>query len=134
MLNQSGIIKVTGVAPTQILLNTDLQYSMGVVVTNTGLTADSEGKKILKAGTPIAGNLDARTTAFTKATTTGDSTPASNAVGVLLHDVDVTSGSANGTILIFGFVNTNRLDSTVKTLIDTAVKTALNGKVTFIAG
>lgn len=134
MLNQSGIIKVTGVAPTQILLNTDLQYSMGVVVTNTGLTADSEGKKILKAGTPITGNLDARTTAFTKATTTGDSTPVSNAVGVLLHDVDVTKGSANGTILIFGFVNTNRLDSTVKTLIDAAVKTALNGKVTFIAG
>lgn len=134
MLNQSGIIKVTGVAPTQILLNTDLQYSMGVVVTNTGLTADSEGKKILKAGTPITGNLDARTTAFTKATTAGDSTPASNAVGVLLHDVDVTKGPANGTILIFGFVNTNRLDSTVKTLIDAAVKTALNGKITFIAG
>lgn len=134
MLNQSGIIKVTGVAPNQILLNTDLQYSMGVVVTNTGLTADSEGKKILKAGTPITGNLDARTTAFTKATTTGDSTPVSNAVGVLLHDVDVTKGPANGTILIFGFVNTNRLDSTVKTLIDAAVKTALNGKVTFIAG
>ena len=134
MLNQSGIIKVTGVAPTQILLNTDLQYSMGVVVTNTGLTADSEGKKILKAGTPITGNLDARTTAFTKATTTGDSTQTSNAVGVLLHDVDVTKGPANGTILIFGFVNTNRLDSTVKTLIDAAVKAALNGKVTFIAG
>ena len=134
MLNQSGIIKVTGVAPNQILLNTDLQYSMGVVVTNTGLTTDSEGKKILKAGTPITGNLDTRTKAFTKATTTGDSTPASNAVGVLLHDVDVTKGPANGTILIFGFVNTNRLDSTVKTLIDAAVKTALNGKVTFIAG
>lgn len=134
MMNKSGITKVTGAAPTQILLNTEFQFSMGVVVGSTGITADSDGKKIIKAGTPLAGNLDARTTAFTKAATTGESSPTSNAVGVLLHDVDVTSGNANGTILIFGFVNTNRLDSATKALIDAPTKTALNGKVTFIAG
>jgi hypothetical protein len=53
---------------------------------------------------------------------------------VLLHDVDVTDGNVNGTVLIFGFVNTNRLESDVQAKITSAVKTALDAKVTFIAG
>lgn len=69
----------------------------------------------------MAGSLDARTTAFTKATTGSGS----NAVGVLLHDVDVTAGDANGTLLIFGFVNKNRIDETTRALITADVQTAL---------
>lgn len=125
MFNQSGITKTVGAAPVQILANVDMQYSMGVVCAQ-GATAAVDGKKILKAGTPMAGNLDARTTAFTQAT-------GADAVGVLLHDVDVTKGNANGTLLLFGFVNTNRLDTATKALITEEVKTALNAKVTFIA-
>lgn len=41
---------------------------------------------------------------------------------VLLHDVDVTDGDANGTACIFGFINLNRLDSDVVTLIEAAVQ------------
>ena len=126
MFNQSGISKTSGAAPTQILANVDLQFSMGVVVAQGSTPADASGKKIIKAGTPLTGNIDARTTAFNAA---GES----NAVGVLLHDVDVTKGPANGTLLLFGFVNTNRLDSATKGLITSGVKTALNGKVTFVA-
>lgn len=126
MFNQSGITKTSGAAPVQILANVDMQYSVGVVVA-PGNTAAVDGKKIIKAGTPMAGSLDARTTAFTQAAT---GTPA---VGVLLHDVDVTKGNANGTLLIFGFVNMNRLDAATKALITDEVKTALNAKVTFIA-
>ena len=126
MFNQSGITKTSGAAPTQILANVDLQFSMGVVVAQGETVADANGKKIIKAGTPLTGSLDARTTAFTAA-------GADNAVGVLLHDVDVTKGNANGTLLVFGFVNTNRIDATTKALITEGVKTALNGKVTFIA-
>ena len=125
MFNQSGINKTSGAAPVQILANVDLQFSMGVVVAQ-GATVEANGKKIIKAGTPLTGNLDARTTAFTAAGT-------DNAVGVLLHDVDVTKGNANGTLLLFGFVNTNRLDTATKALITDGVKTALKGKVTFIA-
>lgn len=127
MFNQSGITKTSGAAPTQILANVDLQFSVGVVVAQGATAANANGKKIIKAGTPLTGSLDARTTAFTAA---GEA----NAVGVLLHDVDVTKGNANGTLLVFGFVNTNRLDATTKALITDGVKTALNGKVTFIAG
>lgn len=126
MFNQGGITKNSGAAPTQILANTELQFSMGVVVAQGNAQADASGRKIIKAGTPLAGNVDARTTAFTVA---GES----DATGVLLHDVDVTKGAANGTLLMFGFVNTNRIDSTTKGLITEGVKTALKGKVTFIA-
>lgn len=126
MFNQSGITKSSGAAPVQILANVDLQFSMGIVVAQGDTAADSSGRKIIKAGTPLTGSLDARTTAFTAAGT-------SDAVGVLLHDVDVTKGAANGTLLLFGFVNTNRLDAATKALITSGVKTALNGKVTFIA-
>lgn len=131
MFNQSGIKTTVGAAPNQILFNTEFQFSVGVVVAQGSTTADSEGRKIIKAGTPLTGSLDARTTAFAEATTTGG---VSNAVGVLLHDVDVTAGNANGTLLIFGFVNTKMVDTTTKAKITSAVKTALNAKVTFIEG
>lgn len=120
----SGFKKSTAITPTQILFNTEPQVSVGIVVSDSGVIANSEGKKIVKAGTPLTGNLEARSTAFTAGT--------SNAVGVLLHDVDVTNGAENGTLLIFGFVNLDRLDSTTAALITSEVKTALNAKVTFI--
>ena len=100
------------------------------MVVSSALGVADGAKSIVKAGTPVTGSLDARTTPFTAAVTTSG---ASNAVGVLLHDVDVTNGNANGTLLIFGFVNTNRLASTVQALITSEVKTALNAKVTFLA-
>lgn len=118
MLNHTGITKVTAVAPNQILFNVQHQLSVSVVVGNTGVTAGTDGKKILKAGTPMAGSLTARGTAFTQ-------TNGATAVGVLLHDVDVTAGNNNGTLLIFGFVNTDRIDATTAALITADVKTAL---------
>lgn len=123
------INKVAGVATKQILFATQPSMSVGVVVGNAGVSADSEGKKILKAGTPLKGSLEARGTAWTLSADSSGSNPA---VGVLLHDVDVTAGNENGTALIFGFVDLNKVDSSVTALITTAAKTALAGKVTFI--
>lgn len=237
MFNQSGISKVSAASPVQILFNTQFQMSVGISVAQGDVVANDEGKKIIKAGTPVTGSLDARTTPFsissttvgtkgtwtceittafatdekikingveytcgatesetdkvfaganvgaqatslvnivndpnfvltnssgvltftqkvadesgsaptvTKTATTGaigtvtaGTSPVdgdSNAVGVLLHDVDVTAGNANGTLLIFGFVNTQRVDSSVKAMITGPVKKALNAKVTFIDG
>ena len=52
---------------------------------------------------------------------------------VLLHDVDVTNGNANGTALIFGFVNVNRVESDVATAITTAIgATGASKQITFI--
>lgn len=119
----------TFVNVNQILFNTDPQVSVGVLASNTGVSADSDGKKILKAGTPMTGNLEARGTAFSKASTTSG---VSNAVGVLLHDVDVTAGNENATLLIFGFVDLNKVDTTTAALVTSEVKTALKGGVTFL--
>lgn len=70
--------------------------------------------------------------AVTEVTAGATGSVTSNAVGVLLHDVDVTSGDANATLLIFGFVNTNMLDVDVAAKITPYVKTALEGRVTFL--
>ena len=86
------------------------------IVPQTMVTsADANGKKIAKAGTPIKVNLMNRNVVVEKA----DGTKAMNAV--LLHDVDVTAGNANGTALVFGFVNVNRVDSDVAQAITTAL-------------
>lgn len=126
MLNRSGIKKQSFGAPVQILLNPDLQFSVGVVVSNATAVTES-GRKVVKAGTPLAGNLDARNTAFTVAT------DATNVQGILLHDVDVTEGNGNGTLLIFGFVNPDKIDATTKAMLTTEVKAAIP-QVKFIKG
>lgn len=123
MLNQTGVRKETYGNTNQILFAVEHQVSMGVVVSKTLGVAEGT-KKVVKAGTPLTGNLDARTTAFTAATA-GSPTEVSNAVGVLLHDVDVTTGDANGTLLLFGFVNTNRIDATTKAKLTNIVKAAM---------
>ena len=127
MLNQTGITKVTGTAPVQILFNVQNQMSVGVkIVRNFAGAVTENGRKIVKAGYPLAGDLTARGTKFTAV---GQNAPA---VGILLHDVDVTDGDANCSLLIWGFVNLDRIDSTTAALITADVKTALAGKVWFL--
>lgn len=117
MFNNTHVKHETYGNRNQILFAVEHQVSMGCVV-DASAGVNVNGRKIVKAGTPLTGDLDARTTAFTKAT-------GANAVGVLLHDVDVTVAENNGTILLFGFVNTNRIDETTRALITSEVKTAL---------
>lgn len=120
--------KKYGAPEKQIMVADELTFSLGAVIGNTGVEADSNGRKIIKAGTPLYGDLTARETAFVKETTTSNT---SNANAIALHDVDVTDGSANGTIVVFGFVDLNKLDSSVQTLLTADVKKALT-KITFI--
>lgn len=122
MYNNTGIKKETYGNRNQLLFAVEHQVSMSIVVDETAFTVTENGRKIAKAGTPVTGSLDARGTAFTPAAT---ATNASNAVGILLHDVDVTDGDNNGTLLLHGFVNTNRIDATTKAKITAEVKKAL---------
>lgn len=127
-MNVSGITKVSATNVKQILINPTLQMSVSVLVANTGVVAGSDGKKIIKAGTPLEGSLETRESAL-KVTAV-----AANTTAILLHDVDVTAGNANATALIFGFVNLNRIDATTAALLTADVKAALKGKVTFLKG
>lgn len=128
MLNQTGITKVTGAAPVQILFNVQNQMSVGIKLAKNFSGAVTEnGRKIVKAGTPLSGDLTARGTAFVAA---ADNT--APAVGILLHDVDVTDNDANATLLIWGFVNLSRVDSATVSKITANRKTELAGKVWFL--
>ena len=119
MLNKSGITKTTLTAPKQILANVELQASVGCIVP-AALGVAVGTRKIAKAGTPI--NIDLlnlQTVAKAPVAAAGED-PAIPMNAVLLHDVDVTAGNANGTALYFGIVNVNRVDSGVATAITTA--------------
>ena len=198
-----GFTKVSYGQERQILFNvgSDIDIGVGVVAGNTGVDANTEGKKIIKAGTPMHGDLTNRTNAFLVAGQTVDPTAtatvegtgitaatvtaatfktavsnvtgtyvftaavsagttwsmggstvtlsdygivatgsaadgdkitvvftaedATPAVGVMLHDVDVTAGNNNGTLLIDGFVDLNKLDDDVLAMITSTVKSQL---------
>ena len=124
MFNKTGISRVSAGAPIQILFNVQNQMSVsGLVAQELGVTEGS--KKIVKAGTPVTGDLTDRSTAFTAA---GEG----NAIGVVLHDVDVTEGEGNASILLWGFVNLDRIDDTTAAKITSGVKTALKGSIWFL--
>ena len=110
MLNKSGIFKADCATPKQILADPSLQFSVGCLVpANIGNT---------KAGTPIHVDLSNINVACKKVDNT-----ATFANAVLLHDVDVSNGQTNGTALIFGFVDLNKVDATTQTLLKTALST-----------
>lgn len=76
-------------APLEILYN-DHYVGMPCMVKSAGVTPNSEGKKIVKAGMIFPSN-DA------------------SAIGVILHDTDVTHSDAPGTIVIHGFIDNAKL-------------------------
>ena len=113
-------------AGKSILVADNLAFSIGAVIGNTSVAAGADGKKIIKAGTPLTGDILKRNTAFTVGTS-------ANAVAILLHDLDVTAGNTNGTILISGYVDYDKLDTDVQALVTTALVAKLP-KITFISG
>lgn len=135
MLNNTGIKKTTYGGPVQILFNVQNQMSVGIKLAKNFAGAVTENdRKVVKAGTPLSGDLTARGTAFVAAAddSTGSAGDGKPAVGVLLHDVDVTDADANATLLIWGFVNLSHVDSTTATLITAARKTELAGQIWFL--
>ena len=132
MLNQTGVKKETLTSPTQILANVDMQYSVGCIIpASMQSTANDGARKVVKAGTPLKIDLSNLQTAAAAPTTNpaaASGTTASDMNAVLLHDVDVTGGNANGTALVFGFVNLNRVDTTTAAKL----KAGTFGLVTFL--
>lgn len=96
-----------------ILFDTQLMFALPVMISNSGVSAGQDGKKIVKAGTPLKGSLLNRDEAFT----VGAKDDA--VVGIAEHDVDVTSGTANGGIVVFGFIDESKLDTDVVALLNT---------------
>lgn len=110
MLNKHEIIKDSYSNVNQILADPNLQFSVGCIIPkNLGNS---------KAGTPIYVDLSDINATCKKVDNT-----AIFANAVLLHDVDLSHGQTNGTALIFGFVDLNKVDTTTQTLLKTALST-----------
>lgn len=122
MFNKDGVKTTNYGAPVQILANVEHQYSVGCRVPQSLGTTIAGVGKIAKAGTPVYIDLsNLQTPVAAPAAASGDN-PAVVANAVLLHNVDVTDGTKNGTALIWGFVNVNRLESDVRALVTAGTK------------
>lgn len=83
--------------------------STTVNVTDVGVTA-VDGKKILKAGTIIGGKTKSvllNTGEVVEEKNTAVKAP--DAEGVLLYDVDVTYGPREGSMVIYGYINIDKI-------------------------
>lgn len=117
--------------PHQTILFNDQHFlGIGVQVGNTGVEAGADGRKVIKAGTPLGSTdkvLEDRKSLVYPVK--GDEEGVT-VHGVLMYDVDVTAGTVNNNLIIWGFIDLDKVEAT----IDEAAKTALAGKVTFIKG
>ena len=113
MLNQSEVTRRQGTTRKTILVDEFNSTALSCMVSDTGVSEEN-GRKLIKAGTPVAGDLQNRQTPFTVA---ADGT---GAVGVILHDVDVTKGTANSQVVIFGFIDVSKLDDSVVPMVTAA--------------
>lgn len=113
-----AVTKTTFGYDKNILIAPELAMTISIHLSGTG---------IIKAGTPITGNLEARETAFTATGVT-----AANVAGILLHDVDIAN-NPNGTIVTTGTIDLLKLDSSVITALTADIKTALP-TIEFIKG
>lgn len=118
MLNQTGVRKESFSNRKTILVDELNSTAFSVVVDATGVSANSEDKKILKAGTPLVGDLKDRNKPWKKETTAPN--------GILLHDVDVTglgSGETrNAQVVVFGFIDVSKVDEDVQAMLTPTVE------------
>jgi len=110
-------IKTWDAPEKDVVLNPDNLFEVAVLVNNTGVTADANGRKIIKAGTPVGAStsvLDVRNTVLS---VTNTSATGENAQGVLRHDVDVTDATspavANATLVVRGEVDSSKCPTIV---------------------
>lgn len=110
------IVNETYGAPEKHILiaNDSYMVTLPAIIKATGVSAGTDGKKVVKAGTPLYGDIEKRDTGFTVSAESG------NPTCILLHDVDVTAGDENGTIVLAGCVDLLKLDASVKTAVASA--------------
>lgn len=100
----------------QILKFPDHYVALAVTVSDEGVAANDDGKKIVPAGTILGGGF------IEDDTVLAIKSNGSNAEGVLFNDTDVTHGPASGSAIIHGFIETGKLPEAPAA----GAKTALN--------
>lgn len=142
-LNQTGITTITAMSPKTIIAVPEMAISFPCIVANTGVNADSEGKKIIKAGTPLTGSLEARGTAFTLASVTGGtkgtwtvtiSTAFATDETIVINGTTYTCGATESSAnKIFAGVDASAQATSLATIVsdDNFTLSALSGVITF---
>ena len=121
-----------------IVIMPEVAVEFPCIVGNTGIDADSEGKKIIKAGSPLFGSVDFLFNRDTVLRAVGDSTY-KYVAGVARWDIDVTAGNTNATVLYAGYVDYLKLGSAVQTAVTSALtaggyEPTKGFRITFIKG
>lgn len=109
-----------------ILRFPDHVVSVPVMVDDTGVTVNADGKKVLPSGTVIGG-VGGKVMADPDNIKVSHQNDA-NAEGVLFNDVDVSYGPRSGSMIIHGFINPGKIPEapTAEAL------TALQGRIVFL--
>lgn len=100
----------------KMLASDSYVFSAGVETAQiiaTQKTASSTETAVVVSKTASTGAFSAVTKVASYAEAVGNA--------MLLHDVDVANGAANGTALIFGFVNWNLLNSAIQSSVNTGI-------------
>lgn len=122
-------------AENSIIVADQLSFRAGVQLDNQNVVADADGKKFIKAGTPVGSAVDpllTRTTVVTKCVTSeGAVSPIPR--GLIYKTVDVTTGTVDAVLITEGVIDFAKIDTDTQALITDAVKNALP-KIRFING
>ena len=104
-------------------------FALSCIVGNTGVSAGADGRKIIKAGTPlyIGSGKNVYKDRFEILTVSGDTL-----VGIARHNIDVTEGNRNDAVLTQGYVEFYRLEADVQEAVE-AVEEELT-EIKFVRG
>lgn len=110
-------------AGREILTNFSQALTLSCMVQDADVVADSNGVKFIKAGTPLGA------TGFKirdrEKTVLSPVTDATQAVGIAMHDINVTDGVARDTVIFRGDVVFYNMDTDVQKLFTADMEKAL---------
>ena len=107
----------------EILTNFPHALTLSCMVKDDNAVADGNGVKFIKAGTPLGAASfflpDREKTVLTPVT------DASQAVGIAMHDINVTDGVARDAVIFRGDVVFYNIDPDVQKLLTTEIQAAM---------
>ena len=106
--------------------------SISVIIGSTGVSSNSAGRYVIPQGTPLYVADGKSILVDRDEVMTVSSANSAVLSGIARHTVDVTDGSVNDALLIEGYVDLYKLDSTTATAV--ASVSANLPKITFIKG
>lgn len=92
--------------PNSILAIADHAVAFSGIISDSNAITEN-GRKIIKAGTPVGGQNNFLQDENAVLNTANDST----AQGIVEYDVDVTEGTGNATVLVEAYINESKIPS-----------------------